>query len=121
MITFLKLMFTVAFGILQTLMGGLVLSKLWGWFISSRFDEYGVSKFGGVRPLSYLDCVGLMIVINFCILSTTITSSMNRIMDKEKLKEEDTLTNAIAKSLAMIVIVYPLALLSGYIWHLVIG
>lgn len=104
MATFFKIMFNFAFSIAQALFGGYVLSRLWAWFITPKFT--------GAPALNYLDCVGVMIVVSFFLMGLSVS-----IASVSSKKDEDVLTMSIVRSLATIVILYPLALLSGYIWH----
>lgn len=104
MATFFKIMFNFAFGIVQALFGGLVLSKLWAWFITPKFSS--------APHLNYLDCVGLMITVGFFLSGMTMA-----IASGTSKKDEDALSMGIVKSLVMILIVYPLTLLSAYVWH----
>lgn len=101
--TLLKFLFNVGFGIVQALFRGYVLSRLWEWFITPKFTS--------APHLGYLDCVGLMIVVGF--FTSGLTMSMARMGEKE----EDPLGVSIVKSLVMTLVVYPLTLLSAYIWH----
>lgn len=108
----LKFLFSVLFGVVQSLVGGFVLSKFWAWFINPKFTSAPV--------LNYLDCVGVMIVAGFLLTSVTMSVAQVEARIKGDSKE-DTLSLSIVKSLGMIFVVYPLVLLIGYIWHQFIG
>lgn len=103
----LKFLFNIAFGIVQTLFGGFVLSKLWAWFINPSFP--------GAPRLDYLHCVGLMFVVGF--FTSGVVMALGKVGDKD----EDVMATGILKSLVMILLVYPVTLLSAYIWHQFIG
>lgn len=105
MTSVLKFLFIIGLSVAQSLAGGLVLSKFWAWFITS--------KFGDVRSMNYLDCVGLMIVVGFF----QAISAVANIKVDEKKSDTSTGTTIIVKQLAVIFILYPLMLLSGFIWH----
>ena len=115
MVTFLKLVFNILFGIGQALFGALVLSKLWTWFIEPRFP--------GLPHMTTLNCVGLMIVVGFFSLNNTFASlKASDVSSKGKgADDHDFLSFGIIKSVTMIVVVYPLMLLTAFIWHQFIG
>lgn len=106
----LKFLFSVVFSIIQSMVGGFVLSKFWEWFINPKFTSAPV--------LNYLDCIGVMMVANLLLTSVLMAVGQVETLVQDQGKEKkDTLTVAIVRSLAMILIVYPLALLIGFTWH----
>lgn len=103
--TVVKVLVQVGLAIVSSLFAGLVLSKMWGWFI--------VPKFAGAPALDYLSAVGVNITIGFFFSSLYWDLHMSQ----AKEKDEDSLAVAIVKSLVKIVIFYPLVLLVGWVWH----
>lgn len=102
----LSWLFYVALLMLQTLFGGFVLSKLWQWFI--------VTKFSMLPALNYLDCVGLTLTANF--LMTPMILRQAEI--GTQLGADISLPTGIIRSLIIMVVLYPVALGVGFFWHL---
>lgn len=95
----------------QSLMGALVFSKSWNWFI--------VRKFEGMPRLGVLDAVGILFVIGLALLPLAMLNARKEI--KEKNADKDDGTIAIAVCLIMTLFAYPLMLGFAALWHLVIG
>lgn len=104
--TLLRLLIAFPIGIGQSLMGGYVLAKLWGWFI--------VPKFTSAPALTYLDAVGLMMTVGF-LLTGVHMAVLERQHARPELEKEWWYTSV--KSGVVTVTLYPLVLLAGYIWH----
>lgn len=107
----LKILFNLLFSVVQSMVGGFVLSKFWAWFINPKFTSAPI--------LNYLDCVGVMLVVGF--LLSGLGMSVAQVDARLKSKDEDDITLSIVRNLAMILIVYPITLLVGFIWHQFIG
>lgn len=106
----LKFLFMMGFGVVQTLTGGFVLSKLWGWFITAAFS--------GAPGLTYMKAVGLIFTINFLLMGLSMKDWDKDWNKKPTISDEpDWMTKSIIKSLVMVLLVYPLTLLSAYVWH----
>lgn len=102
----LSWLFYVALLILQMLFGGLVLSKLWRWFV--------ITKFANLPHLNYLDCVGVILTANFVLFPVILQQAEIN----QKLGSDTSLTTGIIRSLVIMAIVYPMALGVGFFWHL---
>jgi hypothetical protein len=105
MTSVLKFLFIIGLSVAQSLAGGFVLSRFWTWFINPKFTSAPL--------LNYLDCVGLMIIIGFF----QAISAVSNVKVDEKKSDTSTGTTIIVKQLAVILVLYPLMLLSGFIWH----
>ncbi len=104
----IQFLFMFGLSILQTLGAGYVLSRYWAWFV--------VTAFTSAPQLSYMRCIGLAMFVNIMLMGLYM-KDFGRDLDK---KTDDTgtfMTKAIFKSVAYLVIIYPLALLTGWIWH----
>lgn len=107
----LKILFNLVFSIVQAMVGGVVLSKFWAWFINPKFTS--------APTLNYLDCVGVMLVVGFLLLDLRV--SVAQVDARLKPKDEDDVTLSIIRNVAMIFVVYPIMLLVGFIWRQFIG
>lgn len=105
MATYVRMLFNIGFGVIKTLFAGFILSKMWTWFI--------VSRFGGVPMLDYAGGVGLMLFISFFGIGRSVTD----IMAGDGVAKVDTIT----RNLALICVAYPLVFLMAYLWHCVVG
>ncbi len=107
----LKALFTILLTVPSALMGGLVFSKMWNWFL--------VRLFPTAPHLGVLDSVGLLMVLGFPLLSLAVRDAKEEI--KKKHPDMSSEAIAIAWSIVMTLLVYPLCLFFAWIWHLVIG
>lgn len=107
----LKALFNLGLSIIQTLFAGLVLSKMWGWFITPKFVN--------APKLDYLDAVGVSMVVNFFFVGLLVAITMAQYEGvKRSAKAMMNITDkSIIVKLFMIVVVYPLSLLGAFIWH----
>lgn len=104
----IKFLFSFGLSILQTLGAGYVLSKYWAWFV--------VTAFASAPALSYMRCIGLAMFTNLMLMGLYMKDFSARVDQKtDDLGEH--LTKSITKSLAYLIVIYPLALLTGWIWH----
>ena len=107
----MKTLFNMLLSIPQTLLGGFVFAHLWNWFI--------IRKFPTAPGLTYMDAVGLMIVCSFPFLSLHMANALKQ--HRQERPDVDDGIRQIGASLATIFIIYPLLLLTAYLWHLAIG
>lgn len=105
MATYLKIVFNIGFGVVKTLFAGLILSKMWMWFI--------VSRFAGVPTLDFAGGVGLMLFVSFFNVGKAVTE----ILAGEGVAKVD----VIYKNVVLICVGYPLVFLMAYLWHCAIG
>lgn len=103
----LRLLFKLALGVVSSLEAGFVLSKTWAWFI--------VPKFPGTPALNYLDCIGVSIVVNTFVLGLYMNTLFGQPQDD--IGDVDIIDDGVVKSIITIVVVYPILLLSAYVWH----
>jgi hypothetical protein len=105
LVSLFKFVTLIVLGVVNALVGGIVLSRMWAWFVTPTFTH--------LPALSYTAAVGLLIIVNFML----IPYSPERASEVETAKKHGLMMTAIYKSLSYVFIVYPLALLSAYIWH----
>ena len=106
----MKTLFNFLLSIPQALFGGFIFAHLWNWFI--------VRKFPSMPNLTFLDAVGILIVVGFPLFSLHVGRMMQEV---KKEKDVDSGTLGIITSLVTICILYPLMLGIAYVWHMVIG
>jgi ATP/ADP translocase len=103
---FLKVALQGALLVVSSLFAGLVLSKMWRWFI--------VPKFTSAPELDYLSAVGVNLTVSFFLAGVLMH------MPTDKDDKADPLTKSIAQSAqsaAMILFFYPFLLFIAYLWH----
>jgi hypothetical protein len=100
-----KFVVSAGIGIANTLMGGLVLSKSWGWFI--------VAKFESLPALSLLDAVGFQFVVS--VLFTNMYMAI--IERKPKDPDHDKWLNGTIRSAMLLCMGWPAILLFAWGWH----
>lgn len=107
----MKHLIALILSIPQSLMGALVFSMSWNWFI--------VRKFENMPRLGVLDAVGILFVIGIALIPLAVLSARKEL--KEKNADKDDGTISIAVSLLMTCIAYPIMLGMAALWHLIIG
>lgn len=106
MATFLRHLFTLALSIGNTLLGGLVLLKLWGWFLLTVFTS--------APRLDFVHAVGLDFLLSFPFLVLLVRSQ--RIRDYQTKGGEEETTDVIAGQL-MLAVCQAILLFYSFIWH----
>lgn len=111
MTTAMRILLSLAFGILASLSGGWALSTTWNWFAAPLF---GIS-------LTFASAIGLMIVYSgLCAAGRAHLiwelAKCEKRSDAEKISKHDWLREA-----AMAVVAYPLIVLVGWAWKVVLG
>lgn len=111
----MKTLFRILLGIGQTLMGGLVFSHLWNWFITRKFPS--------TPHLNTMDAVGLLIVAGFPLLGIYILDLRKELQDAAAKKGDkmDEATAGIIVTIMTTVVIYPAILLGAWIWGHFIG
>lgn len=89
--------------------GGFILSKLWSWFV--------VPTFPSVPTVDHARGIGLLLVMNFIFMPLYANSAREEL--ERKYPENKYV--ALVTSLSLTLVIYPMCLLMGYIWHLIIG
>lgn len=95
-------------GIGQTIFAGVVLSKLWLWYIVRTFD---------VKPLSVIGAIGVLFIVEFLLFTMTTRQSFEKLR-ATKYSDLDDDEFTIVKKLFMILGLYPLTLGLAYVWQL---
>jgi len=103
-------LFSFGMSIVRTIVSGYVFSLFWTWFIEPKV---GIS-------VSNHEAIGFMIFFSFLTLHINVSELTNAIGNSLKgplyegyAKHVDLITH-----IALVVAVYPIMLLSAYIWHL---
>lgn len=111
----MKTLFRILLGIGQTLMGGLVFSHLWNWFV--------IRKFPSMPHLNTMDAVGLLIVVGFPLLGLAMLNLRKELQDDAAKKGDkmDDGTAGIIITIVTTVLIYPAVLLGAWIWGHFIG
>jgi len=111
----LKTLLSGLLAILSSLMGGLVFSKMWGWFL--------VRLFPSAPRLGVMDAVGLLMVLGFPLASLMMMLVFLDAKEGIKKKHPNLSSEylATAWSLVTTFFIYPLVLLFAWIWHRAIG
>ena len=104
----MKALFNLLLSIPSALLGGFVFSHLWHWFIVRKF---------GLPELTFLEAVGVLIVISFPLLSIHMSNALS----DPKHADVDSSTKGIITSLVTILVLYPIIFGAAYLWHLAIG
>lgn len=107
----MKHLIALILSIPQTLMGGLVFSMSWNWFV--------VRKFESMPRMGVLDAVGILFVFGVALMPLAILSARKEIKEKHGDKDDGSISIAIA--LIMTLFAYPLMLGIAALWHLIIG
>lgn len=105
MAAFLLFLFNMAFGVVRSLLGGFVLSKLWAWFI--------VPVFVTLPELTYLHAVGVVMTVSF-LLSCAGVAATGENDDHKTLAEA--FAHATGRQI-MLILLYPVILVVAYVWH----
>ena len=108
---FAQLFVRLALSIPVTLFGGHIFSKMWAWFVVPRFQ--------GAPRLSLLDSVGLLITLDFPLM--TLVMLFTRQQVKNESPETSDFSIDVGIALVTLILVYPMLLLTTSIWHSVIG
>ena len=108
-------LFRLLLSVPQTLMGGLVFSCMWNWFV--------IRKFPTMPHLGVMDSVGLLMVLGFPLLGMYLVHAKKEIQESSKNKGKEMSDDAasISLSIAMTVLVYPILLGVAWIWSRIIG
>ena len=107
----MKTLIALLLAVPSALMGGLVFSKMWGWFL--------VRKFPTAPSLTYLDAAGLLMVLGFPLIPLAMNDAREEL--KKQHPDMSSAGRSITMSIAMLVFVYPLLLGVAWIWHQFIG
>jgi len=94
------------FSCINNIVEGFILSKMWLWFIMSKFPH--------VPVISWIDAFGISWMINFILNDIRTASMMNA--DALLPKDTDVLSVYISKNLTKIFINHPLTLLVAWSW-----
>jgi len=86
--------------------GGLVLSRLWAWFVTPVFTS--------LPRLSTGTAIGLMLVIEFLLSGVSMLASLDITEDTDW---EEVFVKAIVRDVLFIVLVYPLTFAGAFAWH----
>ena len=111
----LRYLFNTAIAIITTIFSGFIFSKMWSWFIVSRFP--------GVPNLNYLESIGVTSVFGFLTIHIMMQNVWNtyvlkKLIQKDVSFNEDTIE--VLKNVVVLLVAYPIVLATAYFWHLVI-
>lgn len=95
----------LALGVPLRLFGAFVLSKYWQWFAVEHI---------GLKPISYLACVAVLMIWGFFMIGLDV--DVGRVRSEVAKEERDSLT-ILVESVVTWIVLYPLLLLLGWLWH----
>ena len=107
----MKALFNLLLSIPTALAGGFIFAHLWNWFI--------VRLFPSMPHMTFLDAIGVLIVLSFPLLSIHMGNIGKEL--REKHPDMDPSTQSIITSLVTLLVIYPILLGVAYLWHLAIG
>jgi len=102
--TFLMFLLSTIAGVAATISGGLTLSKYWSWFITAKFPSAPILMWG--------DSIGVMLVASLFMIAPVVALKVDDDVDLAT-----AFYTAALKNIILTVVIYPLVLLTGYIWH----
>ena len=104
----LSSLFSLVLGVIRDIFAGFVLAKFWLWFILGRFTD---------MPLNVWHAVGFVLTLNVLMYLAGVINTAVAQPPKGKDAISEAITESLYKKISDLVIVYPWALLVGYIWH----
>ena len=104
----IKSLLNIGGGICISILSGIILSKMWGWFIVSVFH---------LPALSVLNAIGVIIVVQFLTLKQKLNDLEKDMKEKEPWNKYSDSAVHIFGNIAR-AFVYGMAFLTAYVWHL---
>lgn len=108
--SFSKFVCSLALSVVGSILGGLVLTKYWAWFIVPVFRE--------LPHLTHGQGIGISLTVSFFLVGVTVAVGEVKTAVR---KSEDTWLEVIGRQIGMVVIGYPFMLFAGWLWHLVLS